>query len=287
MEEVKRQGHLLVAEDISALGSLSLTAALPLLAQLGIPTALLPTSILSTQSEGFDQPVSLSTAKWLPRVWKHWQEQQVVLDSVLIGYIGELAVGTELNSLLAKIEPTHVVIDPVFADNGQLYPTFIEQHLQQLYQLLKWANIITPNYTEACFLAAGQVGSPLKQQFVFTEAELLQKLGKIILPGGKVVITGVVEQATNQIGCIWLDESGQVIRKMFPRLAGHFYGSGDVFAALLAGFTWQGLAFSAAINEAAELTYLALRETAETNSERRLGIRLSRVMAKLAQKMNK
>lgn len=285
VNNLKKQGRLMVAEDISALGDLSMTVALPLLMMQGVSTASLPTSILSTQSEGFGKPVSLSVSKWLPRTLQHWKNQQVEIKGALIGYIEDTQIGEELVSFLAQNKLPFVFIDPVFADRGILYPALSEKQLKITQQLIEQADIITPNYTEARFLVEANSKVGLGEQKVFTEFELLKKLEKMMQKEGKAVITGVEE--AKKIGCIWLNENGQMMKRMFPRLSDHFYGSGDVFAALLAGFLWCGKSFSSSVSEATLLTYQALKHTADTKREKRYGVDISTVMQKLAQKSAK
>lgn len=55
----------LIAEDFSALGRISMVSALSIFTALNLPTAALPTVMLSTQSEGFQTPKALATTDWL------------------------------------------------------------------------------------------------------------------------------------------------------------------------------------------------------------------------------
>lgn len=84
-----------------------------------------------------------------------------------------------------------------------------------------------------------------------------------------------------QKGCIWLEE-GQLKTCVLPKVKGHFYGSGDVFAALLASFLRQGVSFEQAIKQATSLTQQALIQTADQNVERSYGIYLGELLPKLA-----
>ncbi|KRM96755.1 pyridoxal kinase [Liquorilactobacillus aquaticus DSM 21051] len=282
MENFSKSGRLMVAEDISAIGDLSMTAALPLLQAQGIPTALLPTSILSTQSEGFGKPVSLSVSQWLPRVLQHWEQQQIEIGGALIGYIADFQVGKEMVSFLSRNKFSFVYIDPVFADEGKIYPTLSVAQLAITRQLIKQADVITPNYTEALFLAGIKDEASSKKAEIPTEFELLKRLEDLMPKRGRAIITGVED--ADKIGCIWLDEDERIMKRMFPRLKGHFYGSGDIFAALLAGFLWNGQPLSDAVGEAVFLTYQALKDTADSKRERRYGIDISRVIHELVQK---
>lgn len=45
-----------------------------------------------------------------------------------------------------------ILVDPVFADNGELYCEMTEQHISNFKKLMEVSDIITPNITEACML---------------------------------------------------------------------------------------------------------------------------------------
>ena len=63
----------LVIEDFSALGQISMVAALTILQSMDYTTASLPTTLLSTQTECFGDPQRLSTNQWIKSSVDHWQ----------------------------------------------------------------------------------------------------------------------------------------------------------------------------------------------------------------------
>lgn len=71
---IKFDEKMLVAQDLSAIGNLSLAVAIPILQVQKIPLAILPTSLLSTQSEGLahlQSVIATPLSKQLLRIGKH------------------------------------------------------------------------------------------------------------------------------------------------------------------------------------------------------------------------
>lgn len=269
---IKFDEKMLVAQDLSAIGNLSLAVAIPILQVQKIPLAILPTSLLSTQSEGFGTPAVSDCYSFVKETFAHWQAQNVKITAALVGYIDNLATGEALYQYLKQAELDLVVIDPVFADEGNFYPNLDERHLALQKKLLQVADFATPNLTEAKFLTGQMQNDP-------DLAKLAHEVERLLRPGGRAVITGV--ELDGQKGCIWLDE-GQLKTCVLPKVAGHFYGSGDVFAALLASFLRQKVPFEQAIKQATSLTQQALIQTADQNVDRSYGIYLGELLPQLA-----
>lgn len=270
------ESHLLIAEDFSAVGQLSMTAALPIMAAMAIPTASWPTSLLSTQTEGFGLPRHLETKTWIEQTQKHWQQVGLKLGGVLIGYFDQEEIAQQLWQQLGLPSLQLRIVDPVMADEGKFYPKITARHLQSLKRLCQRADVITPNLTEASLLTgASYLACPDESALV----KLLKNLSSLQPSNGKAVITGVVKN--QQIGCCWLEED-QLKMAIYPCLPGHFYGSGDVFAALLTGFLWKKLSWSAAVQQAATLLYETLsQQVNQSPQQRRFGIDLGYLLPRL------
>lgn len=269
--EIDFSEKMLIAQDLSGVGDLSLTVALPILQVQKIPLAILPTSLLSTQSEGFETPATLYSQSFVAQTFAHWQAQKIKVTAALVGYIADLTIGNEIYNYLKNNSFKLIVIDPVFADEGNFYPKLDQKHIELQKKLINLADVTTPNITEARFL------SGLKDE---TNLKKLVKAVEQLMPSeGKAVITGV--ELDGKKGCVWL-ENDELKTCLLSKLDGHFYGSGDVFSALLAGFLRKGVPFSQAVLQATTLTSEALEKTSEKKFERRYGIYLGELLPKLA-----
>lgn len=260
---------LLVAQDLSAIGSLSLQVALPILSAFDLPLAALSTNLFSTQTEGFNPPAAAKIAPWLLATFHHWQQQKLTFSGLLLGYLGTNDLVAIIQQLVARQSLPTIIFDPVMADQNALYPDLPADYPYHLAKLLPYATVITPNLTEAQLLTGITVGTTPTQN---EQYQLLKALEQKLSAHGHAVITSVVQQ--QQIGCIWLTH-GRLQFSGYPRLPGHFYGSGDVLTALLTGFLQHGEGLPTAIKYAVNGTFLALQQTAHSQRERRYGIILS------------
>lgn len=267
---------VLIAQDLSAVGTISMKVAIPILSSLGIRISLLPTVLLSTQTEGFHQPIRQDLSPWIEQTVQHWRHEGIHFGDGLIGYLGNEQLVDQLTGFVEnKMLPT-IVLDPVMGDHRLLYPGLPSNYPQTMQQLLSHARITVPNITEAQLLTGITVSDfPTKAD----KKSLLLALENEMPAGGHAIITGVA--VDNQLGCTWL-ENGDVNFYGHQSLAGHFYGSGDVFAALLTGFLNRQEPLNAAIKLATNGTFLALQTTEKSSLKRRFGIDLSQLLVALA-----
>ena len=84
---IKFDEKMLVAQDLSAIGNLSLAVAIPILQVQKIPLAILPTSLLSTQSEGFGTPAVSDCYSFVKATFAHWQTQNVNIKARIVEFI--------------------------------------------------------------------------------------------------------------------------------------------------------------------------------------------------------
>lgn len=266
----------LIIEDCSALGQISLVTATTILQTMGETTALLPTSLLSTQTEGFGKPARLATTGWLRAAMKHWQAEKVKMSGALVGYLGTAELVNTVQPIIDQISG-RIIIDPVMADQGKLYPEISQDYPRQMRRLCQAADVITPNWTELCMLTNQPIEKPSPVKFKQAVHELRRQ--KI---NAQVVVTGVIQGS--QIG-YWtlLDERVNFIG--FNYFPGHFYGTGDAFTALLYGFLKKSPELKPAIQMAGTALERSVEETSHfSENERRYGMQLSELLSYLTRK---
>lgn len=299
----------LLIEDFSALGQISLIGALSILQAMGITTASLPATILSSQTEGFGQPAVLDTKQWIQASLSHWQAQDIEPSGVLIGYLGQCTLAEQLGNWLEQQNLTDClkIVDPVMGDQGRLYPGFDHDYVEAVKKLCRHADLITPNWTELCFLAGLPYSLP-------TAETLIQGIDQLKAAGinTTVIITGV--HLNGQIGCCWrqdqqtefdwrqqqnrpenllngsdshqsLQSNSDCYHKQPLNFcgndvqSGHFYGTGDIFSALLYGRLLQGWSLETAVENATDAMELAIQQTDPLpDNERRFGLRLDHLI---------
>lgn len=265
----------LVIEDCSALGQISLVAATTVLQAAGLTTALLPSVLLSTQTEGFGKPISLQTDNWVKPSYEHWRANGVHFSGGIIGYLGNDASVHKVSCLLKSESLSLLVVDPVMADRGHLYPGLTANYPLAMAELCKYADVITPNWTELCLLAGLNTVEPREEYFQIA----IQQLRKKGI-SASVVVTGVVKG--NQIG-YWVIEGNEVKFIAFNYFPGHFFGTGDLFTALLYVYLQREDNLELAVSAAGHALAIAVEETSHVDqSDRRYGMKLQRLLAYLA-----
>ena len=83
--------------------------------------------------------------------------ESIKYDGFLTGYFNDSEKILEVRELIgdAKLDNprTLAVVDPIFADGGQIYNGVTDSHIENYRKLLEISDIMTPNLTEACILA--------------------------------------------------------------------------------------------------------------------------------------
>ena len=154
-----------------------------------------------------------------------------------------------------------VLVDPVMGDHGRTYSTVTQRHCERIRDLVKKADMITPNVTEACLLtdtAYKESGWSLSE--LHDLAGKLQKLGP-----KKAVITGIAgdnclinyyyETASSDAAGIrtGICES--------PFAGPNHHGTGDIFASVLAADALNGVPFSASVQKASDFVRMCIAGT--------------------------
>ncbi|AVW09718.1 PfkB family carbohydrate kinase [Lactiplantibacillus paraplantarum] len=262
---------MLVAEDLSAVGGISLSSALPVLTAMQYDVAALPTSLLSTHTSGYGTPAVVDLSTWLPQVFQHWTRAQLHFDQALIGYVGSVTLCQQLTTYLEQQSLSLLVVDPVLGDLGQFYQGFDQNYVEVMRQLIHQADVILPNTTEAALLTG------IPYQATPELQRLLPALQQQLKAGAHAVITDV--QRADQIGCAWLDEAGNVQFCGEQRLPGHYNGTGDTLAAVIAGLLGRGNALAPTLELANQWLNMAVAETIDQNrTDERQGVALGRLL---------
>ena len=161
-----------------------------------------------------------------------------------------------------KKENTLLIVDPVMGDNGSLYDGFSEEFAQKMKELVGYADVITPNLTEAALLS----GKPMDCSPEEIARTLCAK---------RLAITGVREG--DKIGYVFKTEQG-ISRYMMPLVDCPLHGSGDVFTSALCGELMNKTNFMEAARSAAEFCDECIRDTAPLQPRHWYGIMFEEAM---------
>jgi pyridoxine kinase len=260
----------LVIQDLSAVSQISLTVAIAIFQALDLPIAVAPSTLLSTQTEGFGKPVSLDTTDWLEKSFRHWQKSQITFNGILVGYLGTVGRINQLSAWIRANQLKPVIIDPVMGDAGALYPGLDPAIVSAMQKLCQQADIITPNLTELHFLTGENTQDVTK---------LLKVASKMF--GCRVILTGVKkgQYVNSYLLGAGKDNLTVASSSYYP---GHFFGTGDAFSALLTGWYLKGFSLPMAMQRATKDLQIAVRQTATLSSkERKFGLKTAAMLQQI------
>lgn len=261
----------LAIHDLSCFGKSSLTVVLPILERMGVETAVLPTAVLSTQTDGFDSIISKDLSSLILPCYCKIKEYGYSFNAVYSGYLSNVEQIHDVKSILKREEGALCLIDPVFADSGEIYSTLTAEHVEAMRKLVKSAEIITPNITEASFLLDRSLLEAYSNGELDDLVHALRRLGP-----ERGIVTGV-PLITGYIANLAYDEKEYRILS-YEDLHATYPGGGDAFASLFLGSLLGGLGFFSAAKYAGDLVFGAIRSAKAENRERRLGISVGRIL---------
>jgi pyridoxine kinase len=266
-------------QDISCLGRCSLTVIMPILSAMGIQVCPLPTAVFSTHLGGFGKPAFCDFTDYMEIFVRHWQQQGVIFDCIYSGFLAseqQIDIVERTMNAFSSNNPL-VLVDPVMGDGGKLYTTYTKHMQERMKQLVARADVITPNYTEACFL----LGEPYEEAVCDLKkmTEWLVRLSD--LGPEKVVITGIVI-AQDKLLTLGYDQKNAVFYQVFSDyIPAKYPGTGDVFASVLLGSLLRGDSLSGAMEKAADFVAEAIQVTLAFNTPPREGILLETILSRL------
>ena len=267
---------ILTIQDISCYGQCSITVALPILSAFGIETAILPSAILSTHTSGFKNFTVHDLSDEIPLIVNHWKNEGIKYDVLYSAYLGEIRhidLVLKIKNELLK-ENALFLVDPVMGDNGKLYPAFDNDYVVAMRRLVKEADIIIPNLTEACFL----MDEPYLEKY--DEAYILNILNKLNKMGAKNVVLTGVSYKEGFIGIASLIK-GEYHYYEHIKIAKSYHGTGDVYTSAFLGAYLKNNDFKESIKLAAEYVVKAIENTLD-DPNHNYGVKFEPLLAHFA-----
>ncbi len=267
--------NILIFNDISGLGNCSMATNLPVLTALGHYCMPMPTACYSCQT-GFDSFSVLKNDK-IEQFTKDILSNRKP-DAVYVGFCNDTQTLNSILSIIKKLknEGALVIVDPIMGDNGKLYPVFDDSYVALMREVLSFADVITPNVTEACLLCNIEY-EKVSQTFDTTNG--LEKIAKtfntFLHSVDSVVITGI--PCGQNIGNIVCDQKLSFVEN--KRVDVNYSGTGDLFSSVLAGKLLNGYNLTNATKTAAE--FVGLSAAVSECKDRRFGVEFGKVLSKL------
>ena len=244
-----KQKKLALINDITGFGRCSVTVELPLISALKIQVCPLPTAILSVHT-GFKNYFMDDYTDKMNAYIESWQLNNLEFDGVATGFLGS-AAQIEIVSDFLKNSTAQILIDPVMGDHGKIYASYTREMCIEMRKLLHFADLVTPNLTEACEL----LNIPYPAEGIISDSDLAIMAANIAAKtrGGKVIITGVnldADDGSNISNFIF--DNGKIDFVSSKKLGSDRSGTGDVFFAIVAASIMNGENLTAAVRKAAD-----------------------------------
>ena len=256
--------RILLMNDMPGYGKIALAAAGPVLSYMGYDTFCLPTALVSNPLN-YGTFTIRETTDYMRESIQAWQKLGFSFDAVLTGFLASKDQAAFLADFLEEQSRKGSLIfaDPIMGDNGRLYNSIDRERIQIMRRIVSKADYIVPNYTESCCLAGvdWQEGGQSRADF-YRLIDLLREQG-----AKSVVITSAMicgERAKPYRAVAGFDHrNGEYFMIPVEEVEGQFPGTGDIFAAILAG---EVLA-DQSLKEAAQRAMDAIRRMLLKNQE--------------------
>ena len=226
-----KQKRIAIVNDLTGFGRCSLAAQIPVISAMKIQACPLPTAILSVHT-GFKNYFMDDYTKNIPDYVKSWRLNNLEFDGAATGFLGS-AEQINLVADFIKDFPENVFIDPVMGDHGKIYASYTGEMCLKMRELLKYADLLTPNLTEACELS----GIAYPKDGIISDSDLAVMAANLAAKtrGSRVVITGVTpdfDDGTHIINFIYDRGKTEIVSS--EKLSDDRSGTGDVFFAVVA-----------------------------------------------------
>lgn len=262
--------RVLAVHDLCSFGRCSLTAAIPVISAMGMQVCPLPTAFFSNNLTYGEFTFHDFTDK-MTGFMDRWEKLGFRYDAVYSGFLAsveQIEVVRDAARRFASHEESLVVVDPAMGDDGKLYPVFGPEYVDAMRTLVKEATLITPNFTEACFLLGESCGTAVPS------SEALRAMTeKLAALGAKQVVITSVPAGENEIKVVSFDSAaGEYAERTTPRIPFTTCGTGDLFTSVVTGALLRGETLAAASALAMRFVSRVMEFTLASGSDPREGV---------------
>lgn len=255
-----------VINDLSGFGRCSLTAAISVIAAMGVQPVPLPTAVLSAQT-GYPSYYCDDYTDKMEHFRSEWEKMGQHFDGIYTGFV---ASEKQIDQIFHFIETfdtpdTFLLVDPVMGDDGRTYAMFTPGLLQKMKKLAMTADIITPNLTELTLLAGVSYESVTSISDPEKLVERITDLAHELCKTGPehVIVTGIHftdMDGTRKMGNLYVSGKEHTL-VAFPYIGGSYSGTGDLFASCLTAGIARGYNIPSIIELAGTFLEAALTDS--------------------------
>ena len=283
MNSHNQQKKIAVINDFTGFGRCSIAVALPIISTMKVQCCPLPTAILSNHTEYESFYFDDYTEHMEPYI-AEWKKLNLKFDGIASGFLGSKQQIEIVENFIKEFrtDETQVLIDPVMGDGGEKYATYTPEMCEAMKMLVSYADILTPNLTEACILTDTPYHSEGWKKIDVQElAEKLHQMGP-----RKVVITGILQGEFIANYCYDTDEYEQNPNYKGKFMRNHKIGStrpgtGDIFASIVAADAVNKVPLEKSVRKASAFIKACIQRSMELNIPLTDGVCFEEVLSKL------
>lgn len=256
--------RLAMINSMAGFGRCSTAVAVPVISAMQVQVCPVPTSVLSNHL-AFPTCYFEDFTPHMGSYINAWKELKVTFDGLYCGFLGNIQQMDIVEDFLQHFKPAVFLLDPVMGDHGKCYSTITPEHSNRLKQLLPYADILTPNLTEACLLT----DTPYREgHWSHTELSALCDKLATLCPG-RIVITGLEDNASF---LNFIYNNGTYSTYAVPKAGNARHGTGDMFASILIADALHHRDFTTSVQKAADFIALCIKGSDEMDVPIKEGI---------------
>lgn len=267
-----------VINDLSGFGRCSLTAAISVIASMGVQPCPLPTAILSGQT-GYPSYFYDDYTDKMDEFRREWKKMGVSFDGIYTGFMSD---GRQIEKVFDFLDTfyrkkTFLLTDPIMGDDGRRFGMCTPEFLGMMKELTARADIITPNLTELCLLT----DTDFRMIELMTDEKhlltIVEQMARNVMERGTkaVVVTGIrftdSSDGVQKMGNLAVTRKEKFL-SAFPFVGESYSGTGDLFASVIAGGRARGDKLEKSMETAGRLIGLALEDSVRGKVPRNDGV---------------
>lgn len=222
--------------DMPGVGKIALSAMIPILSAKGIDVTSLPTALVSNTLD-FGKFDILDTTDYMGKTVDIWHELGFRFDCISTGFM----VNPKQIEIVEKLinnqnkDKLLVIVDPIMGDEGKLYNGMTDHNVAIMRKLSAYADVLIPNFTEACFLT-----NRFYEGNTLNDAQAKELLTAVRNLGSKSVV--ITSASVNEKNCVigYDHTKKETFSIEFDLIDVRFPGTGDIFSAVLVSYLLNG-----------------------------------------------
>ena len=215
--------NILLANDMVALGSMTISALAPFMEARGHRVAKLPTGLVSNNFS-FGSYVMRDCTDYVKESLLVWQKLGFSFDAAASGFLFSDEAAEVLLDYQRNNKVGLWVHDPIMGDEGDFYHGLGDELLARNIKMAEAADVMVPNYTEA-YLLLGE-----KPPEVASHDEMNHLLKRLLKLGSASWVITSVPTEDKERGEIWIGTKEGIEVVSYPVVAeARVVGTGDLF----------------------------------------------------------